>query len=82
MDQAQAAQVAFTKRVVAQVGDDQPFFVTNNDVLNNAGTADEDADLAADVAGKFDQPGGQFMAAELCLWDAPAVEALQGLDLT
>jgi hypothetical protein len=49
MNQAQAAQGAFSERVVTQVGDHQTFFISYDNVFNNAGPVNEDADLATDI---------------------------------
>lgn len=81
MDQAQSPQGTFSQWVVAQVRDDQPLFVADHDVFNQAVTADEYADLAADVVGNLDQTGGQLLGTEFGRRDAPPVKPLQGLDL-
>ena len=82
MDQAQTAQGPFSQGVVAQVGDDQTLFIADDDVLDDTGAIDQDADLPANFNRQLDETGGQFLAAELCRWNAPAVEPLQGLDVT
>jgi hypothetical protein len=61
VDQTQTAHDPFTERVIAQFGDYQPFFIADNDVFHVAGTVDEDADLAMEVAGEFNEAGSQFV---------------------
>ncbi|MDD2851153.1 MAG: hypothetical protein PHY09_04535 [Desulfuromonadaceae bacterium] len=60
MNQPQAAQNPFAKRIVTQIRNDDPFFITDDDVLNIAGAIDEDADLTAEVAGEFYEAGSQL----------------------
>lgn len=82
MDQAQTAQNPFAERIIPQFRDYQPFFVADYDIFNTAGTVDEDADLAAEIAGDFNEAGGQFEGAKFSNRYTPSVEALQRLDLT
>ena len=82
MDQAQAAQGPFSQRVVTKVGNDQSFFVADDDVFNYTGAIDEDADLTADFNRQLDKAGGKFLAAELRRRDTPTVKPFQSLDVT
>jgi hypothetical protein len=82
VDQTQAAQRAFAQRIISQLRDDQPFFIADDDVFDQPGPVDQNADLAADIGGKLYEAGTEFMGTEFGRRDAPAVEALQSLDLT
>ena len=50
MDQAQPAQRAFSQGIIAQVWNDQPSLVADNDVFHHAGAVDQDTDLTTNVS--------------------------------
>ena len=82
MDQAQAAQGTTAQWIILQVGDHQPLFIADDDVFDHTGAVDQDADLAADLGGYFDEACGKFVGTEFVRRDAPTVEAFKGLDVT
>jgi hypothetical protein len=81
VNQAQAANDPFSERVISKFRNCQPFFITDDDVFNIAGAVDENADLATEIVGDFDETGGQFLRAEFGDRYPPAVEAFQRLNL-
>jgi hypothetical protein len=61
VNQSQAPQGALSQRIVAEIGNDQPLFVTDDNVFHHTGPVDQNADLTPDVNGEFNQAGGQFL---------------------
>ncbi|MHB8056859.1 MAG: hypothetical protein ACYDHC_03070 [Desulfuromonadaceae bacterium] len=81
MDQAQTAHDPLAERVITQFWDYDPFFVTDDDIFDIAGTVDKDGDLATQVAGELDEPDSEIVRAEFRNRNPPAVKAFQRLDL-
>jgi hypothetical protein len=73
MDQAQTAHDPFAEWIILQFRDYQPFFIADNDVFHIASAVDEDAYLAAKIAGQFDKADSQIMGAEFGDGHTPAV---------
>ena len=81
MDKTQPSQGTLSQGVVLQSRDDQPLLITYDNVLNHAGAVDKDADLAADISGDFNKPGGKFVGTEFVRRDTPPVEALDSFNV-
>jgi hypothetical protein len=81
VNQAQTAHDPFTERVIAQLGNDDPFFIADNDVFNITCAVDKDGNLTTEVAGKFDEAECQIVGAEFSYRYTSAVKTFQRLDL-
>ena len=82
VDKAEAAHHSFAEGIIPQLRYNDPFFITDNDIFDIAGTINEECYLTTEFAGKLDETGGKIVGTELSNRYPPAIQAFQRLKLT
>jgi hypothetical protein len=81
VDKTKAAHNSFTERVIAQLRNDDPFFIADNNIFDIAGAINEKSNLTSKFTGKFNEAGSKFVGTEFSNRYPPAIEAFQRLKL-